>query len=101
LPGTLFYEKVKDDLKLKANWTDSDDFEMLFNGTYSSDFYRKLQRLVHKEFRKSQGIATLKSIAKNPSKLNFQRIKTIAKLGYYVPSAFVDRLNLKLAEDES
>ena len=101
LPGTLFYEKVKDDLKLKANWTDSDDFEMMFNGTYSSAFYRKLQRFVHKEFRKNQGIATLKSIVKNPSELNFQKIKSIAKLGYYIPSAFVDRLNLKLAEDES
>jgi len=101
LPGTSFYERVKDDLKLKANWTDSDDFEMMFNGTYSSDFYRKLQRYVHKEFRKNQGIATLKSIVKNPSKLNFQKIKTIAKLGYYIPNAFVDRLNLKLAKNES
>ena len=88
-------------MKLKANWNDSDDFEMMFNGTYSSTFYRKLQRYVHKEFRKSQGIATLKSITNNPSELNFQKIKTIAKLGYYIPSAFVDRLNLKLTEDES
>jgi anaerobic magnesium-protoporphyrin IX monomethyl ester cyclase len=101
LPGTKFYEKVKDDLKLKANWTDSDDFEMMFKGNYSSNFYRKLQRFVHKEFRKNQGIETLKSIVKNPSTLNFQKIKTIAKLGYYMPSAFVDRLNLKLAKDES
>ncbi len=101
LPGTSFYEKVKDDLKLKANWSDSDDFEMMFNGTFTSSFYRKLQRFVHKEFRKSQGIAALKSITKNPSKLNFQKIKTITKLGYYIPSAFVDRLNLKLSEDES
>ena len=98
LPGTSFYEKVKGDLKLKANWTDSDDFEMLFNGTYSSNFYRKLQRFVHKEFRKSQGILSLKSAVKNPTDLNFQKLKAIAKLGYYVPSSFIDKLLLKLSE---
>jgi len=95
LPGTPFYEKVKDDLKLKANWTDSDDFEMMFQGTYSTQFYRKLQRYVHKEFRKSQGIHNLKNILKNPLRLNFTKIKSIAKLAYYIPSAIVTSFQLK------
>ena len=90
LPGTKFYEKVKDDLKLKANWTDSDDFEMMFNGTYSSNFYRRLQRFVHKEFRKSQGINNLKNFS-----FNCEKIKSIVKLGYYFPSAFLDKIVLK------
>ncbi len=101
LPGTLFYEKVKDDLKLKANWTDSDDFEMMFQGTYSSVFYRKLQRYVHKEFRKSQGIQNLRLIAKNPMHINFAKTKSILKLGYYIPSASIDRWRLKLNQNES
>jgi len=95
LPGTKFYEKVKDDLKLKANWTDSDDFEMMFHGTYSSEFYRKLQRFVHKEYRKSQGFFILKTVFKDPLSLSFQKIKSIAKLGYYIPSSFSDSLYLK------
>jgi anaerobic magnesium-protoporphyrin IX monomethyl ester cyclase len=101
LPGTKFYEKVKDDLKLKANWTDSDDFEMMFNGTYSSKFYRKLQRFVHKEFRKSQGIQNLKLILSRPKLLNLEKLKSILKLGYYFPSAFFDRYDLKINVDES
>lgn len=101
LPGTTFYEKVKKDFKLKANWTDSDDFEMMFDGSYDSNFYRKLQRFVHKEYRKSQGIYNLKTFLKHPLNLNFQNIKSIVKLGYYVPSAFVDGLILKLSRDES
>ncbi len=101
LPGTSFYEKVKDDLKLKANWTDSDDFEMMFQGSYSSAFYRKLQRFVHKEFRKSQGFRNLKSILHKPSNFTFEKLKSIIKLGYYVPSALVDRLSLKLSGNES
>lgn len=101
LPGTPFYEKVKEDLKLKANWTDSDDFEMMFKGSFKSSFYRKLQRFVHKEYRISQGISYLKTLFKNPQHLNFQKIKSIAKLGYYVPSAFVNRFILKLSQNES
>ncbi|MBF6641191.1 B12-binding domain-containing radical SAM protein [Flavobacterium sp. J49] len=95
LPGTKFYDKVKDDLKLKSNWTDSDDFEMMFHGTYKSNYYRKLQRYVHKEFRKQQGFYNLKQVFSKPSNVSVSHLKSIAKLGYYVPSAFLDTLSLK------
>jgi len=88
LPGTKFYDRVKDDLKLKANWTDSDDLAMLFKGTYSSAFYKKLQRYVHKEYRISQGIYNLKHFS-------FSKFKSILKLAYYFPTALYDKLLLK------
>jgi anaerobic magnesium-protoporphyrin IX monomethyl ester cyclase len=93
LPGTKFYEKVKDDLKLKANWTDSDDFEMMFNGTYNSTYYRKLQRFVHKEFRKTKGIEDLKQLFSNS--FSAKKTASILKLAYYIPSAFLDAILLK------
>ena len=96
LPGTKFYEKVKDDLLLKANWSDSDDFEMMFQGTYSSNYYRKLQRFVHKEFRISQGFENLKNFS-----LSKDKIHSILKLGYYIPSSFVDKMLLKKLQHES
>lgn len=95
LPGTKFYEKVKDDLRQKANWKDSDDLEMMFKGTFKSAYYKKLQRFVHKEYRKSQGVQNLKKIAGNPLELSFGKLKSIAKLGYYFPSAYADTLSLK------
>jgi len=98
LPGTKFYDKVKDDLKLKANWTDSDDLAMLFKGTYSSKFYRKLQRYVHKEYRISQAFQNIKSVLKNPLKLSKQQWRSMLLLGYYVPSAFIEKLQLKTME---
>tara|TARA_R110002049_G_scaffold290785_1_gene474395 strand:+ start:8140 stop:9576 length:1437 start_codon:yes stop_codon:yes gene_type:complete len=88
LPGTKFYDKVKDDLQLKANWTDSDDLAMLFKGTYTTQYYKKLQRYVHKEYRKSQGIYNLKYF-------NTSEFKSILKLAYYFPSAFYDKIILK------
>lgn len=101
LPGTKFYEKVKDDLKLKANWTDSDDFEIMFQGTYNSNYYRKLQRYVHKEFRKTQGLKTLKKIIKKPQLLNIKKTKVVAKLLYYIPSSFIDNMILNRLKNES
>src|SRR5262249_31553155 len=51
LPGTKFYERVKAELGEKQNWVDSDDLEMMYHGTYGTDFYRVLYRVVHHEFR--------------------------------------------------
>lgn len=51
LPGTKFYETVRADLGTKANWGESNDLEMMFNGTYQSDFYRAVRDLLHDENR--------------------------------------------------
>ncbi|MDY8138871.1 radical SAM protein [Aquimarina sp. 2201CG5-10] len=98
LPGTKFYDKVKDDLKFKANWTDSDDLAMMFSGTYNSNYYKKLHRYVHKEYRKSQGIHFLKELVKKPAKISSTALKRIAYLTYYFPSAFIDSQLLKRME---
>jgi len=98
LPGTKFYDKVKDDLKLKANWTDSDDFDMMFQGTYKTNYYRKLQRFVHKEFRKKQGIQNLQQLCSRPSVVSVHKLKSILKLGYYIPSTYWDAFLLKKPE---
>jgi anaerobic magnesium-protoporphyrin IX monomethyl ester cyclase len=94
LPGTKFYDMVKDDLKLKANWTDSDDLAMMFQGTFNSKYYKKLHRYVHKEFRKSKAIANFKQVLKNPMSLSFQSIRSIVSYFYYLPSSLVDRVLL-------
>jgi len=95
LPGTKFYEKVKDDLQLKANWTDSDDLAMMFQGTFNSAYYKKLHRYVHKEYRKSQAVANFKSFFKNPFSLSKNALRSMVLYFYYVPSALIDRMFLK------
>jgi anaerobic magnesium-protoporphyrin IX monomethyl ester cyclase len=47
LPGTKFYELVKEQLRGKTHWQDSNDLEMMFAGTYNSDFYRAVRDLLH------------------------------------------------------
>ena len=57
LPGTPFYDRVRMDLKGKANWSDSDDLAMMFRGTYSSEFYREIRDVLHDEVNaRAQGI---------------------------------------------
>lgn len=49
LPGTLFYERVKNHLGSKSNWKDSGELAMLFSGTYVTEFYRRVRDLLHRE----------------------------------------------------
>ena len=49
LPGTRFYELVKEQLGAKRHWNESSDLEMMFNGTYTSDFYRAVRNLLHEQ----------------------------------------------------
>jgi anaerobic magnesium-protoporphyrin IX monomethyl ester cyclase len=49
LPGTKFYELVKEQLGTKRNWQESNDLEMMFHGTYTSDFYRVVRNLLHEQ----------------------------------------------------
>ena len=51
LPGTRFHASVQARLGEKRNWSQSDDLDPLFPGLFSRDFYRRLSRTVHAEFR--------------------------------------------------
>ena len=47
LPGTKFYELVKAQMRAKTHWNESNDLDMMFQGTYTSDFYRSIRDLLH------------------------------------------------------
>jgi anaerobic magnesium-protoporphyrin IX monomethyl ester cyclase len=49
LPGTKFYEAVKEQLRAQKHWQESSDLAMMFEGTYSSAFYRAVRDLLHEE----------------------------------------------------
>jgi anaerobic magnesium-protoporphyrin IX monomethyl ester cyclase len=51
LPGTRFFAAVQHELGSKQNWQDSEDLAMLYNGPFSTAFYRWLHRVLHREFR--------------------------------------------------
>jgi radical SAM superfamily enzyme YgiQ (UPF0313 family) len=98
LPGTEFYEKVKGELKTKANWTDSDDLALMFRSTYSPQFYKKLHRYVHKVYRQKQGIRTIKNLFLKPTAITKRKLRSALLTFYYIPSSIVDSIKLKKLE---
>ena len=55
LPGTRFYEAVRLQLGDQHNWIDSSDLAMLYQGPFSTTFYRQLHTVIHKQFRLQKG----------------------------------------------
>jgi len=98
LPGTKFYEKVKEQLKEKANWTDSDELAMMYKGTFSPSYYKKLHRYVHKVYRRKQGLQNLKNIILNPLNVNRKKIRSALSSLYYIPASLADAILLKKLE---
>jgi len=98
LPGTKFFDKVKDQLKGKSNWTDSDELALMYKGTFSPEYYKKLHRYVHKVYRRKQSTLNLKSIINNPFNANRKKIRSALALAYYSPMSLLDSIQLKRLE---
>ena len=49
LPNTRFYERVRQQLGAKQNWSDSDDLCVMFKGAYTDTFYRTVRDALHAE----------------------------------------------------
>jgi anaerobic magnesium-protoporphyrin IX monomethyl ester cyclase len=98
LPGTKFYEKVKDQLREKHNWSDSDDLAMMFESTFKSEYYRQLHRYVHSTYRKHKGYSNLRKLLNNPLRLNYKEFRSGLATLYYIPKAFAQQLKLKKLE---
>lgn len=96
LPGTKFYDKVQNLLGAKQNWTDSDDLAMLYPGTFSQAYYRRLHRWVHKRFRLRQGLAQWRRLWQT-GKTDWRSALLVL---YYAPGAWVDGRRLGRLEGE-
>jgi radical SAM superfamily enzyme YgiQ (UPF0313 family) len=51
LPGTAFHQTVSSQIGSKENWADSEDLDMMFQGAYTTEFYRALADALHEEVR--------------------------------------------------
>jgi len=98
LPGTVFYEKVKTELKEKANWTDSDELLVMFRNNYSPRFYKQLHRYVHSSYRKHLALEKLKQLFSRPRTLTLGAFRKAASIAYYVPATFFARRKLSELE---
>ncbi|RYY86044.1 MAG: B12-binding domain-containing radical SAM protein [Chitinophagaceae bacterium] len=95
LPGTLFYEKVRQQLQVKSNWTDSDDLSSMFRDEKAARFYRRLHRYVHKHYRQHlhrKQLAQNEGMSALLNSGNFRRMLSLVKLA---PSLWLEKRFLK------
>ncbi|MCC7019784.1 MAG: B12-binding domain-containing radical SAM protein [Ardenticatenales bacterium] len=57
LPGTPFHHRVADELAGDGHWQDSMDLAMLFQGTFTTRFYRTLHAQLHRELDARHSVA--------------------------------------------
>ena len=98
LPGTKFYEIVKEQLEEKTNWTDSDELALMYKGTFSPSYYKKLHRYVHKVYRRKQSLLNLKNVLTNPFSSSKKKIRSAVSSLYYIPASIADSVILKKLE---
>jgi len=98
LPGTVFYEKVKADLKKKTNWTDSDEMALMFTNTFPPSYYKQLHKYVHKNYHMHLAKNSLARFLKHPFRTNLNGIKKALSVLYYAPATFIEKLKLNQLE---
>lgn len=82
LPGTPFFQRVQRELA-RANWYDSQDMAMLYQGPFATPFYRQLHTVVHKDYRSRKAWNELKQVAKNPTQWRGHHTRQIASMIYH------------------
>jgi radical SAM superfamily enzyme YgiQ (UPF0313 family) len=98
LPGTVFYERVKADLKKKTNWTDSDEMALMFSNTFPPSYYKQLHRYVHKNYHQHLAKNSWDELIRHPFHANLRSLKKALSFFYYTPAAMLEKLKLKRLE---
>lgn len=95
LPGTKFYTAVREQLGDQQHWEDSSDLAMLYEGPFTTAFYRKLHTLVHREYRARKYWRALKDLLRHPSHFQKQHLRQIPAMVCYALMLPVDRMRLE------
>ncbi|MCU0497428.1 MAG: B12-binding domain-containing radical SAM protein [Anaerolineae bacterium] len=83
LPGTPFYERVKLELADRANWVDSEDLAMLYQGPFTTGFYRQLHTVIHKDYRSRKTLQAIRAAIRDPRQLGPGLLRDTAAMIYH------------------
>lgn len=101
LPGTKFYDRVKGEMDNQQNWRDSEDLAMLYRGPYTTDFYRQLHKVLHKEFRARTYWTETKRLVRRPQSLDKTHLRRSAAMIYHLLTLPLARWRLDLLGKQS
>lgn len=98
LPGTVFYERVKAELKKKTNWTDSNEMALLFSNKFQASYYKQLHVYVHQNYHKHLAKSNLLKLLKHPQRFTLSSLKKAISILYYTPITYIEKLKLNRLE---
>ena len=98
LPGTVFYERVKADLKTKTNWTDSNEMALMFHNTFPASYYKQLHKYVHRNYHQHLAKNSVVQLFKKPFNTNLRSLKKAVSVLYYIPATIFEKIKLKRLE---
>jgi anaerobic magnesium-protoporphyrin IX monomethyl ester cyclase len=90
LPGTKFFDKVKDQMTGKQNWADSDDLAIMFQGTYPARFYKVLHRYVHNRYRIKRGVEVITKFKRSQ-----RPMRNLLSMFYNLPASWLNARRLQ------
>ena len=99
LPGTLFYDRVKADLKKKTNWTDSDEMALMFSNTFPPSYYKQLHKYVHQNYHKHLAKNSLVKMIHDPLGANLKSISKAVSVIYHAPATLIEGMKLRKLEE--
>ncbi|MCZ7545197.1 MAG: radical SAM protein [Anaerolineae bacterium] len=94
LPGTKFYARVRAQIGVKQNWEDSSDLAMLYQGPFTTAFYRQLHTVIHKEFRARKNWSALRRALRTPRALRRRHLRQAASAARHALTLPLARLRL-------
>jgi anaerobic magnesium-protoporphyrin IX monomethyl ester cyclase len=101
LPGTRFFDRVRQELGQKQNWFDSNDLSTVYKATYAPDVYRRIHGLVHHELRARKSAEALSALALNPRELRPRHLRRAASWLYNRAALAVTRHQLRPLRQEA
>ncbi len=98
LPGTVFYNRVKAELKKKTNWTDSDEMALMFSNTFPASYYKQLHNYVHKNYRRHLAKNSFIRLFNNPMATTGGGLRKALSYFYYTPATIIEKYKLSQLE---
>ncbi len=98
LPGTKFYERVESQMGIKQNWYDSSDMAMMYQGPFSTAFYRQLHTVLHKEFRLRKSLEEIRKALRKRTVKDRSLWRGALRLVYHALTLFPARMRLNRLE---
>jgi hypothetical protein len=85
---------------IKQNWYDSNDLAMMYQGSFSTVFYRQLHTVLHKEFRARKSLETLRAAIRGRTPIDKTLLRRFVGLVYHSLTLPMARLRLNRLQHE-